>query len=88
MKAVQIVIEDQLLRRVGRSARRLKSSRSATIRRLVELGLENEALGALARADAQAYARRPETEEERAAFRALTRSQQRVMSDLARRDHW
>jgi metal-responsive CopG/Arc/MetJ family transcriptional regulator len=88
MKAIQIVVDEDLLKRVDRSARRLKSSRSATIRRLVALGLENEALTALSRAEAEAYARTPESSQERAAFRALGRSQQRVMDDLARTDPW
>jgi metal-responsive CopG/Arc/MetJ family transcriptional regulator len=88
MKAIQIVIDEDLLKRVDRSARRLKSSRSAAIRRLVELGLENEALTALARVEAEAYARTPESRPERDAFRALTRSQQRVMGDLTRTDPW
>lgn len=88
MKAIQIVVDEDLLKRVDKSARRLKSSRSAAIRRLVELGLENDALTALARAEAEAYARTPESKEERAAFRALSRSQERVMADLARTDPW
>jgi len=88
MKAIQIVVDEDLLRRVDRSARRLKSSRSAAVRRLLEAGLESEALAALARAEAEAYARVPESKEERAAFRSLERSQQRVIDELARKERW
>jgi metal-responsive CopG/Arc/MetJ family transcriptional regulator len=88
MKAIRIIVDEDLLKRVDRSARRLKSSRSAAIRRLVALGLESEGLTALARAEAQAYARIPVSSQERAAFRALGRSQQRVMDDLTRTDPW
>ena len=88
MKAIQIVVDEDLLRRVDRSARRLKSSRSAAVRRLLEVGLESEALAALARAEADAYARVPESKDERAAFRALARSQKRVMDELTRADRW
>jgi len=88
MKAIQIVVDEDLLRRVDRSARRLKSSRSAAVRRLLEAGLESEALAALARAESKAYARVPESKEESAAFRSLAKSQRRVLDDLARTDQW
>ncbi len=88
VKAIQIVIDEDLLARVDRSARQLKSSRSAAMRRLVELGLEQEALTALARAEGRAYARKPQSTSESTAFRALARSQQRVMDELARKDRW
>lgn len=82
MKAIQIVVGEELLERVDRTARRLDLSRSAAIRRLVELGLEQEALAALANAEARAYARKPVTREERDALRALGRSQRRVLDAL------
>jgi hypothetical protein len=63
---------------------RRKSSRSAAFRRLLAVGLEQEALSGLARAEARAYARAPASKNEMAAFRALARSQRRVMQDLAR----
>lgn len=88
MKAIQIVVDEDLLRRVDRSAKRRRSSRSATIRRLVELGLQQEGIAALARAEAEAYARRKPSAEDLAGFRALSRSQQRVLDDLAARDRW
>jgi metal-responsive CopG/Arc/MetJ family transcriptional regulator len=88
MKAIQIVVDEDLLHRVDRSAKRLKSSRSAAFRRLVALGLEQEALSALARAEAHAYARIPASNDETAAFRALSRTQRRVMQDLAREERW
>jgi metal-responsive CopG/Arc/MetJ family transcriptional regulator len=88
MKAIQIVVGEDLLKRVDRSARRLKSSRSAAIRRLLELGLENEALSALAKAEAKAYRRRPVSKRERGDMRVLEVSQARVLDDLARMDPW
>jgi metal-responsive CopG/Arc/MetJ family transcriptional regulator len=88
MKAVQIVVDVDLLKRVDRTARRLKSSRSAAFRRLVELGLEQDALAALARAEALAYARTPASKDDVAAFDALARSQRRVMGEIARKERW
>ncbi len=88
MKAIQVVVDEELLERVDRSARRLKSSRSAAFRRLLALGLEQDALVALARAEARAYARTPESKDEAAAFRSLARSQRRVMRDLSGEEHW
>jgi len=88
MKAVQIVVDEALLARVDRSARRLKSSRSAAFRRLVEIGLEQEALAELARREARAYSAIPQAKEDAAAFKALTRSQRRVLDELARTDRW
>ena len=88
MKAIQIVVDEDLLRRVDRSAKKRKSSRSAAIRRLVELGLQQDGVAALARAEAEAYARLPPSRDDVSGFRALSRSQQRAMSDLARTDRW
>jgi metal-responsive CopG/Arc/MetJ family transcriptional regulator len=88
MKAIQIVVDQELLARVDRSARRLKASRSAAVRRLLELGLEQEALTSLARAEARAYARKPVSREERDALASLERSQNRVLDELARTDRW
>jgi hypothetical protein len=88
MKAIQIVVDAELLRRVDRSAKRLKSSRSAAIRRLVAMGLETESLHALAAAEAEAYRRKPESDDERAAFRGLERSQARVLRDFGATDRW
>jgi metal-responsive CopG/Arc/MetJ family transcriptional regulator len=88
MKAIQVVVDEELLERVDRSAKRLKSSRSAAFRRLLAVGLEQEALSGLARAEARAYARAPASKDEMAAFRALSRSQRRVMQDLAREERW
>jgi metal-responsive CopG/Arc/MetJ family transcriptional regulator len=88
MKAIQVVVDEDLLKRVDRSAKRLNSSRSAAFRRLVASGLEQEALSTLAQAEARAYARTPESKDEVAAFRSLARSQRRAMHDLARGDRW
>ena len=88
MKAVQIVVDEELLTRVDHTARRLKSSRSAAFRRLVEIGLEHEALAELARKEARAYARKPASRADRDAFRALARSQQRVIDELSRTERW
>lgn len=88
MKAIQIVVDEDLLAQVDRTAKRLKSSRSAAFRRLLALGLEQEALAAMARTEARAYARTPASKDEEAALRALERSQRRVMKDLAREEPW
>jgi len=88
VKAIQIVVDEELLERVDRSAKRLKSSRSATFRRLLALGLEQEALVALAQAEARAYGRSRVSRDDAAAFRSLARSQRRVMNDLSRSERW
>jgi metal-responsive CopG/Arc/MetJ family transcriptional regulator len=88
MKAIQIVVDEELLARVDRTARKLRTSRSATMRRLMQLGLEREAVESLARAEAKAYARKPTSQEERAAFRALAKSQARVAGELSRKERW
>lgn len=88
MKAVQVVLDEELLARVDRSARHLKASRSAVVRHLLELGLEQEGLAMLARKEARAYAKSPETKEERDALGALGKAQKRVLDDLARTDRW
>lgn len=88
MKAIQVVIDEGLLARVDRSARKLKTSRSAVMRHLLELGLEQEGLAALARKEARAYAKAPESKEDRDAFDALGKAQKRVLDDLGRTDRW
>lgn len=88
MKAVQVVLDEALLARVDRSARFLKTSRSAVVRHLLELGLEQEGIAALARKEARAYGKTPETKEEREALGALGKAQKRVLDDLARSDRW
>lgn len=88
MKAVQVVLDEELLARVDRSARHLKTSRSAVVRHLLELGLEQEGLATLARKEASAYKKTPETKDERDALAALTKAQRRVLDDLARTDRW
>jgi metal-responsive CopG/Arc/MetJ family transcriptional regulator len=88
MKAIQIVVDADLLERVDRSARALGASRSATVRRLLELGLEQEGLARLAEEEARAYARKPLSPHERSAYRALSRSQKRVLDELSGSDRW
>jgi len=88
MKAVQVVLDEALLARVDRSARHLKTSRSAIVRHLLELGLEQEGLASLARKEARAYAKTPEAKEDRDAFDALGKAQKRVIDSLGRTDRW
>lgn len=88
MKAVQVVLDEALLARVDRSARHLKTSRSAIVRHLLELGLEQQGLAALAEKEARAYAKTPETKQEREAMGALGKAQKRVLDDLGRTDRW
>ena len=88
MKAIQVVLDERLLARVDRSARHLKTSRSALVRHLLELGLEQEGLAELARKEARAYGKTPETKEERDGFDALGKAQKRVLDDLGRTERW
>jgi metal-responsive CopG/Arc/MetJ family transcriptional regulator len=79
MKAIQIVVDEPLLHRVDRLARKQRLSRSALIRRLISSGLREEQIVALAETERRAYEAHPPSREERAAFRALSRAQRRVM---------
>lgn len=88
MKAIQIVIDEPLLDRVDRLARAWKTSRSASIRRLVSAGLREHQLAALAEAERRSYQKRPPSKDERAAFDALTRAQQKVLERLEREESW
>ena len=88
MKAIQIVVDENLLRRVDRAARRQRVSRSAIVRRLLEVGLERESLAALAEAERRAYAEKPLSAAERDALGDLQRAQERVLDELAREDAW
>lgn len=88
MKAIQIVVDEGLLARVDRSARQLKTSRSAVVRHLLEVGLEQEGLTALARKEARAYAKTSESKEDRDAIDALGKAQKRVLDDLGRTERW
>jgi metal-responsive CopG/Arc/MetJ family transcriptional regulator len=88
MRPIQVVLDDDLLARVDRAARKRKASRSATMRRLLEAGLERESIAALVEAERAAYAKQPATREERDSVRALTRAQARVLDKLAREQPW
>lgn len=88
MKAIQIMVDEKLLTRVDRAARRRHVSRSAFIRRSVEAALSSEHLRALVEADRKAYEARPQTAEERASYRALSSSQARVLGELSGEESW
>jgi len=88
MKAIQIVVDEPLLARVDRLARRQRLSRSALIRRLIASGLEEHQVAVLAEAERRAYEARPPSKEERAAHRALARAQERVLARLGREEPW
>lgn len=88
MKVVQIVVDEPLLDRVDRLARKRGLSRSAVVRRLLASGLREDPIAVLAEAERRSYRRRPPSKEERAAFEALSRAQERVLERLAREERW
>jgi metal-responsive CopG/Arc/MetJ family transcriptional regulator len=88
MKAIQIVVDQPLLDRVDRLARRWKLSRSASIRRLISVGLREQQLAVLAEAEERSYRQRPPSKEERAAFDELSLAQERVLERLGREEPW
>ncbi|MBI3182823.1 MAG: ribbon-helix-helix protein, CopG family [Myxococcales bacterium] len=88
MKPVQIVMDEQLLARLDRAARRRKLSRSAFIRQSVEAALSSDQLQALVEAERQAYRKQPLSAAERAAFRELSKAQERVLQGLSRGERW
>ncbi len=88
MKPIQIVVGAPLVRRLDRAAKKRKVSRSALIRRSVEAFLAADAMSNLVEAERRAYAGRPASADEREAFRALSRAQDRVLRQLAREDPW
>ena len=88
MKAIQVVVDEPLLERVDRLARKQKVSRSALVRRLLASGLREEHIAVLAEAERRAYQRRPPTASERAALRELSRAQERVLERLGQEEPW
>ena len=64
-------------------ARRKGLSRSAFIRRSLELALGDQRIEELAEAERKAYAKRPPTADERSAQLALYEAQDRAMALLA-----
>ncbi len=88
MRAIQIVVDEPLLDRVDRLARKGGESRSAVIRRLLAAGLRDAQIAVLVEAERRSYRRRPPTSEERAAWSALSREQQKVLERLGREERW
>ena len=88
MKAVQIVLDEDLLAEVDRAARKRRSSRSAFIRESVAQTLAALSMQELVASERRAYRRRPQTADERAAFRALSGAQDRVLAELGKKDRW
>ena len=88
MKAVQIVLDEELLAEVDRVARKHKASRSAFIRDSVAQTLNALRMRELVESERRAYLKRPQTAAERAAFRALSGAQDRVLAQLSKKDRW
>jgi len=88
MKAIQIMVDEKLLSRLDRAARRGHLSRSAFIRNSVEVALSAGQLQALVEAERKAYQDKPQTADERAAYRALSASQARVLRELTDEETW
>jgi metal-responsive CopG/Arc/MetJ family transcriptional regulator len=88
MKAIQVVMDADLLERLDKSARAKRLSRSELMRHLLETALDAEQMLELVEADRRGYARQPMTPKERKDADALSKAQERVMARLAREDPW
>ncbi len=88
MKAVQIVLDEDLLAQVDRVVRKRRLSRSAFVRDSVAQTLGALHMDDLVQAERRAYSRRPRTADERAAARALSDAQDQVLLELEKTDRW
>jgi metal-responsive CopG/Arc/MetJ family transcriptional regulator len=88
MKTVQIVLDEELLAELDRVARKRRASRSAFIRESVAQTLSALRIREQVEAERRAYLRRPQTADERAALRTLSRAQDRVLAQLGKKDRW
>ena len=88
MKPVQVVLDEALLARLDRAARKRKVSRSAFIRETLETALGSVALERLVAAERASYERQPQTADEKAAHRALRAASSRAMQKLVEQDEW
>lgn len=88
MKPVQVVLDEGLITRIDRRARREGVSRSAFIRSSLEKILRAEQLAELSAKERTAYGRRPATQEEKSATGALAAAQDRVLAQLDEEDRW
>jgi hypothetical protein len=88
MKTVQIVLDTSLLSRIDRAAKRAGASRSRFIRESLERQLDSGEIDALAEAERRVWARQPPSKDERSAFNALSRSQARVLRQVAEGEDW
>lgn len=82
MKAVQVVLDDALLKRLDRIARQRKLSRSAVIREMLERALQSEQMDALVERERASYEKRRTTDEERETHELLKRAANAALSRL------
>jgi metal-responsive CopG/Arc/MetJ family transcriptional regulator len=88
MKAVQIVVDSELLGRLDKAARRRHLSRSAFVRQALESVLGAEHMQELVDAERRGYAAKPTTADEERSTRALVKAQQVILAQLASEDPW
>ncbi len=82
MKAVQVVLDDALLKRLDRLARRRKLSRSAVIRETLERALRSERMEELVEKERRSYVHLRPTDEERETHELLKSAAQTAMDRL------
>lgn len=82
MKPVQIVLDQDLLARIDRQARKTGVSRSAFIRASLEKVLRAERMQGLAEQERRAYARQPPGKGEKAGLKALASSGRKVLTTV------
>ena len=87
MKAVQVVLDDALLKRLDRLARQRRMSRSAVIRDTLERALRMERMEQLIDKERRAYAERPLTKDEQESHQLL-QSAARAALDRLDGDTW
>lgn len=88
MKPVQVVLDEEMIRRIDRRARKVGVSRSAFIRDALEQILRGERLDELSAQERAAYQARPLTNDEQSAARALRGAQDRVLARLDDEGRW
>jgi len=88
MKPVQIMLNEDLLGRLDRVARKRHLSRSAFIRRSLEAALEAEQTRELIEAERRGYAAHPVAVEEERGYRSLAKAQEAVLARLSKEDPW
>ena len=71
MKPIQLLIDEELIRRLDREAKRLRANRSKLIRLAVERFLQEQQRQVLEEADRQGYLRRPQRPKDLEAWEAI-----------------